>query len=98
VALSVLNAEQLYTAGIKEIRDLTASVPGVNMTSSGATINTVFSIRGRSRSVVGNMQPSVATYVNEVPLSIWGASIPTYDISSIQRSEEHTSELQSRAK
>jgi len=84
VALSVLNAEQLYTAGIKEIRDLTASVPGVNMTSSGATINTVFSIRGRSRSVVGNMQPSVATYVNEVPLSIWGASIPTYDISSIQ--------------
>jgi iron complex outermembrane recepter protein len=84
VSLSVLTADDLYTAGIKEIRDLTAAVPGVNMTSSGGTNNTVFSIRGRSRSVIGNAQPSVATYVNEVPLSIWGASIPTYDLSSIQ--------------
>jgi iron complex outermembrane receptor protein len=84
VALSVLNAEQLYAAGIKEIRDLTAAVPGVNMTVSGGGNNTVFSIRGRSRSVIGSAQPSVATYVNEVPLSVWGASIPTYDVASIQ--------------
>ena len=84
VSLTAFSAEELRAAGIKEIRDLTAAVPGVNMTSSGGTNNTVFSIRGRSRAVVGNAQPSVATYVDEVPLSVWGASVPTYDISSVQ--------------
>jgi iron complex outermembrane recepter protein len=84
IAVSVLSAEQLYTAGIKELRDLTSAVPGVNITVSGAGNNTVFSVRGRSRAVVGNAQPSVTAYVNEVPLPVWGASIPTYDVSSIQ--------------
>jgi iron complex outermembrane receptor protein len=84
IAVNVISAEQLYTSGIKEIRDLTSSVPGVNMSASGAGNNTVFSIRGRSRAVIGNAQPSATAYVNEVPLPVQGASIPTYDVSSIQ--------------
>src|SRR5437867_3478482 len=55
VAVSVLTANDLYREGIKEIRDLTALVPGVNMAQSGNNNNTVFSIRGMSRGVVGNI-------------------------------------------
>ncbi|MEA3301450.1 MAG: TonB-dependent receptor [Pseudomonadota bacterium] len=84
VALAVLDTDALYRNNITEIRDLTASVPGVNFTQSGGANNTVFSIRGRSRAVFGNSQPAVASYVNEVPLSTWGASIPTYDMASVQ--------------
>ncbi|MCH9828715.1 MAG: TonB-dependent receptor [Gammaproteobacteria bacterium] len=84
VSLTALSGEDLFRAGIKEIRDLTASVPGVNFTGAGASINTVFSIRGMSRGVVGSGQPAVVTYVNEVPLSTWGGSVPTYDLESAQ--------------
>ncbi|KJS05103.1 MAG: hypothetical protein VR73_13010 [Gammaproteobacteria bacterium BRH_c0] len=84
VALTALDSEGLYRENITEIRDLNSSVPGVNFTQSGGANNTVFNIRGRSRAVFGNSQPAVASYVNEVPLSTWGASIPTYDMASIQ--------------
>jgi len=66
VALAVLSAEQLDRQGIEDLRDLTAAVPGVNFTVSGGSNNTVFNIRGMSRGVIGNQQPSVASYVNEV--------------------------------
>lgn len=84
VAFTVLDRETLYRKNINEIRDLTTAVPGINLTQSGGANNVVFSIRGRSRAVFGNSQPAVASYVNEVPLSTWGASIPTYDMASIQ--------------
>jgi Outer membrane receptor for ferrienterochelin and colicins len=84
VALAVLSAEQLDRQGIEDLRDLTAAVPGVNFTVSGGSNNTVFNIRGMSRGVIGNQQLSVASYVNEVPWSTWGANVPTYDMASVQ--------------
>jgi iron complex outermembrane receptor protein len=84
VAVTALNSSAIYNQNITDIDDLTSSVPGVNFTASGGANNTVFSIRGRSRGVFGNALPAVTTYVNEVPLSIWGGNIPTYDMSSLQ--------------
>jgi iron complex outermembrane receptor protein len=84
LALTAITAEQLTESGVKELRDLTASVPGVNLTASGGGNNTLFSIRGRSKGTIGIAQPSVATYINEVPVSNWGASVPTYDLASVQ--------------
>jgi len=84
LAITAITPDQLAASGVKEIRDLNASVPGVNMTASGAANNTVFSIRGRSKGAIGIVQPSVTTYVNEVPVANWGASLPTYDLASVQ--------------
>lgn len=84
LSITALTPDVLAEAGITEVRDLTVLVPGVNLTLSGSSTNTVFSIRGRSKGTVGNVQPSVATYVNEVPVSSWGASLPTYDLAGIE--------------
>jgi iron complex outermembrane receptor protein len=84
VSVSVLSAADLQHSGVEEIRDVMESVPGVNLAGQGSSFNTVFSIRGMSRGVIGNAQPSVATYVNEVPVSTQGASVPTYDMASVQ--------------
>lgn len=84
VAVTALDTEGLYRQNITEMKDLMTVTPGINFTSSGGANNTVFSIRGRSRGVFGNAQPAVASYVNEVPLSAQGASIPNYDMASIQ--------------
>lgn len=84
LTVSVFDAESIEKAGIREIADLNMSVPGINMISAGTPINTVFSIRGVSRATSGSVQPAVSVYVNDVPLTIWGASIPTYDMKSLQ--------------
>lgn len=84
VAVTALGAEAIYRQNITDVDDLTAAVPGINFTFSGGANNTVFSIRGRSRGVFGNALPAVNSYVNEVPLSIWGGNIPTYDVASLQ--------------
>jgi len=84
VSVSVLDGEMLFKANIQEVSDLTSSIPGVNFSASGGSNNTVFSIRGMSRAVFGAVQPAVATYINEVPMSSWGASVPTYDMASVQ--------------
>lgn len=84
ISVAAFSAEDIRQQGITQVRDLTAAVPGVNLTQSGGSNNTVFSIRGLSRGAVGNAQPAVTTYVNDVPLSTWGASIPTYDIAQVQ--------------
>lgn len=84
VSLSAFTAEAMRDQGITDISSLTAAVPGVNMTNSGGSNNTVFSIRGLSRGVVGNVQPAVTAYVNDVPLDIWGANIPTFDMAQVQ--------------
>lgn len=84
VSVTAFDAEGLYRKNITEVKDLTSSVPGINFTSSGGANNTVYSIRGRSRGVFGNALPAVTSYVNEVPLNTWGASIPTYDMASME--------------
>ena len=84
LSVSVLDANALERLGVNEISDVTQSVPGINLTASGGSFNTIFNIRGMSRGVFGNVQPAAAAYLNEVPLSTWGTSIPTYDMSSVQ--------------
>ena len=84
LTLTVLDAAAIEKAGIKSLFDLNAAVPGINMSSSGNPANTVFSIRGISRVTFGPVQPAVSTYVNDVPLAIWGAAIPTYDMATLQ--------------
>jgi iron complex outermembrane recepter protein len=84
VSVSAVSNEKIQQLGITNIAQLTSLVPGVNFSSLGQPSNTLFSIRGRSKGVVGNAQPSVATYINEVPTSTYAAALPTYDLESVQ--------------
>jgi iron complex outermembrane recepter protein len=84
VSVSVFNAAALKETGTTDIEGLTALVPGVNLTGSGARSNTIFIIRGLSRGVVGQGQSAVVTYLDDVPLSVWAAGLPTYDMASVE--------------
>lgn len=84
IAISAFNAGQIRETGATNIQAIGTLVPGVNFTGSGARSNTVYVIRGLSRGSVGQAQSAVVTYLNEVPLSVWAASLPAYDMASIQ--------------
>jgi iron complex outermembrane recepter protein len=84
VSVSAISNDKIERLGVSNISQLTSLVPGVNFTSVGSPSNTLFSIRGMSKGVVGNAQPSVATYINEVPTSTLAAGLPTYDLENVQ--------------
>jgi iron complex outermembrane receptor protein len=84
VAVQVISAEQLEGKGIRNLYDLTSVTPGVNFTMGASKANPIFSIRGMSRGVIGNGQPAVGIYFNEVPSLLRGTVLPTYDLASIQ--------------
>jgi iron complex outermembrane receptor protein len=84
VAVSVVTAERLQSAGIQNIMDLTKLVPGVNFTFQNSVVSTSLSVRGQSRGPSGDAQPSVVSYINEVPTAPSLSAIPSYDLSSIQ--------------
>jgi iron complex outermembrane receptor protein len=84
VAVTALTADAIYRENITELNNLTSKVPGINFTQSGGATNPVYSIRGRSRNVFGSGLPAVNTYVNEVPVGVWGGNLPTYDTASLQ--------------
>jgi len=84
VSIAAVTGQAIERAAVTNITQLMTMVPGVNLTGSGSTANSVFSIRGMSRGVVGNAPPAVATYINDVPTSTWGAVLPTYDVANVQ--------------
>ncbi|MDB6062177.1 MAG: hypothetical protein JWM78_2280 [Verrucomicrobiaceae bacterium] len=84
VVVSAFSAETLREAGVIETRDLMFSVPGFYAQGGGSKENAVYSIRGQGRSVAGTGQPGVVTYFAEVPLAVFGSSVPQYDMDNIQ--------------
>jgi iron complex outermembrane receptor protein len=84
VAVSVVSAERLESAGVQNIMDLTKLVPGVNFSFQNSVVSTSLSVRGQSRGPSGDAQPSVVSYINEVPTAPTLSAIPSYDLSSIQ--------------
>ncbi|AIT82057.1 hypothetical protein JI59_21155 (plasmid) [Novosphingobium pentaromativorans US6-1] len=84
VSMAALNSDQLRSAGIGKIADIGTVVPGLNLFYVGSPYNMVYSIRGLSRGTLGFQQPAVTTYVNDVPTSVTGTNLPTYDLEGIQ--------------
>ncbi len=84
VSVTAISGDQLRAAGIGKIADIGAVVPGLNLFFVGSPYNMVYSIRGLSRGTLGFQQPAVTTYVNDVPTSVTGTNLPTYDLEGIQ--------------
>ena len=84
VSITALGAEQLRSAGITKLTDISSIVPGLNLFFNGNEANVTYSIRGMARGTLGFQQAAVTTYVNDVPMTINGAALPTYDLGNIQ--------------
>jgi iron complex outermembrane recepter protein len=84
VSISAFTSDTLVANGIESAADLQRLTPGVVLNGSGTVDNTTFTIRGQGKAVIGPGLPSVITYLNEVPLTGWGSSPPTFDVNNVQ--------------
>lgn len=84
VAVTAFTGEGLRERNILSTIDLTYSTPGVNLGQSGGSFNVAFTIRGQTKTPVGNGQQSVVVYLNEVPLPNFSSNVTPFDIGSVQ--------------
>jgi iron complex outermembrane recepter protein len=84
ISISAFSQQTLERKGVLQVQDLAKITPGLNMTPGGSRSNPFITIRGQTKGITGNINPGVISYVNEVPLTNYGANLPTYDVSNIQ--------------
>ena len=84
ISISAFSQQTLERKGVLNLQDLAKITPGLNMTPGGSRSNPFITIRGQTKGITGNVQPGVIAYFNEIPLTNYGANIPTFDISNIQ--------------
>ena len=84
IAITAFSGEQLTAKGITSTMDLTRITPGLNIQAAGSKANPFIVIRGQSKAVVGTGAAGVLTYMNDVPLPIFGSLIQTYDMENVQ--------------
>ncbi|MGE0386265.1 MAG: TonB-dependent receptor [Gammaproteobacteria bacterium] len=84
VTVAAFSAESLADKGVRSTQDLMHLVPGVVLSAAGSNTNTTFTIRGQGRDVIGPGQPSVISYINEVPMPARGSVLPAFDVANMQ--------------
>jgi len=84
VAVQVVSPQQMKNAAVKTMYDLVTLTPGVNISAGISSANPVISIRGSSRGLTGDAQPSVVVYFDEVPNIKESDGMPLYDVTSLQ--------------
>src|SRR5256885_1375258 len=93
-------AQALITRGADNIETVAANVAGFSVQNLGPGQSQP-AIRGASSGQIARDQPGVkedvGAYLDEAPvsLSLFTPDLDLFDISRVERSEEHTSELQS---
>lgn len=86
IAVSAVSGAALERSAIRDIRDLQAMVPSMNVTQSAASYQTVLLIRGIGTSGFNpGLEPSVGVYVDGVYRSRTGSAIG--DFLSLERAE-----------
>lgn len=86
IAVSAVSGAALERSAIRDIRDLQAMVPAMNVTQSAASYQTVLYIRGIGTSGFNpGLEPSVGVYVDGVYRSRTGSAIG--DFLSLERAE-----------
>ena len=86
IAVSAVSGAALERSAIRDIRDLQAMVPAMNVTQSAASYQTVLLIRGIGTSGFNpGLEPSVGVYVDGVYRSRTGSAIG--DFLSLERAE-----------
>ena len=83
IAVSAMGAEQMAERQVKSDADLQFAVPGLTIRQTQGNNSLTYSIRGQSADTFSGSASAVVAYLNEVPLTISGAST-FYDLASVQ--------------
>ncbi|MBB6253313.1 TonB-dependent receptor [Nitrospirillum iridis] len=83
IAITAIGGDQLVDRQIRTDSDLQLSAPGLTIRQTQGNNSLTYSIRGQSADTFSGSPSAVVTYLNEVPLSISGAS-SFYDLDSVQ--------------
>ncbi len=83
ISISALNSDQILEKSIRTDSDLQSAVPGLTIRQTQGNNSLTFSIRGQSADTFSGSPSAVIAYLDEVPLTISGAST-FYDLASIQ--------------
>lgn len=84
VSITALGTEQLQNSTVQSLNDLTSLAPGLRFSSEGGGGVSSLSLRGLSKTPVGETLPAVVIYFAEVALPNQGVDVPTYDLENIQ--------------
>jgi iron complex outermembrane receptor protein len=84
VAITAFSAAKLENATVQSLQDLTALTPGLRFSSEGGGGVSSLSLRGLSKTPVGETLPAVVIYFAEVAMPNQGADLPTYDLGNVQ--------------
>jgi iron complex outermembrane receptor protein len=82
-AITAFNSEQLIERSIRTDADLQLVTPGLTIRETQGNNSLTYSIRGQTADTFSGSPTAVVTYLNEVPLSINGAST-FFDLDSVQ--------------
>ena len=83
LSVQALGAEALEQKQVTSDADLQVAVPGLTIRQTQGNNSLTYSIRGQSADTFSGSPSAVVSYLNEVPLTIQGAST-FYDLESIQ--------------
>ncbi len=83
IAVTAMSAEQLNDRQVYSDADLQVAVPGLTIRQTQGNNSLTYAIRGQSADTFSGSPSAVVAYLNEVPLSISGAST-FYDLASVQ--------------
>jgi iron complex outermembrane receptor protein len=83
VAVSAIGAEQLSERQVRSDSDLQLTVPGLTIRQTQGNNSLTYAIRGQSADTFSGSPSAVVAYLDEVPISINGAST-FYDLQSVQ--------------
>ncbi len=83
ISISALNANQILERTIRTDSDLQSAVPGLTIRQTQGNNSLTYAIRGQSADTFSGSPSAVIAYLDEVPLTISGAST-FYDLASIQ--------------
>uniref|UniRef100_UPI003F6A7804 TonB-dependent receptor n=1 Tax=Pseudomaricurvus sp. TaxID=2004510 RepID=UPI003F6A7804 len=83
IAVTAMGTEQLADRQVQTDSDLQAAVPGLTIRQTQGNNSLTYSIRGQSADTFSGSPSAVVAYMNEVPLTVSGAST-FYDLESVQ--------------
>lgn len=83
LSVQALSAEALEQKQVTSDADLQIAVPGLTIRQTQGNNSLTYSIRGQSADTFSGSPSAVVSYLNEVPLTVQGAS-SFYDLESIQ--------------
>ena len=83
IAVTAISGAQLTERNIRTDSDLQLSAPGLTIRQTQGNNSLTYSLRGQSADTFSGSPSAVVTYLNEVPLTISGAST-FFDLESVQ--------------